>query len=176
MASYRASFDELLEAEGHDRLEDYLTVSVFDEVPLFSRETQLGFLRHLTLGEINKLTIRATVLHQLKIDELAKIRFSGRIDPFLRMVSVTGWWDVDGPVFRTADGNSSLLTPNFWIGNMASPEMAHFEMSDPTSEGSEFVSAAVDGMDGLRFFDGWSKGSDERWLRRVYVSSEKSTA
>jgi hypothetical protein len=173
MDSYRASFDELLEAEGHDRLENYLTVSVFDEVPLFSREGQLGFLRNLTLEEINKLTIRAAVLHQMKIDDLAKSHFFGRVDPFLRMVSVTGWWDVDGLAFRSVGGNSSLLTPNFWIGNMASPEMAQFEMSNATSRGSQFVAAAIEGIDGMRLYDGWSKGSDERFLRRVYVSSRK---
>jgi hypothetical protein len=171
-APYRGFFDRLLEEEGHERIEDCLTVRVFDEIPLFSREAQLDFLQDLTITEINKLTIRAAVLHQLKIDEAAKARFPGSNDPFLRMVSVTGWWDADGVEFRSVDGNSSLLTPNFWIGNMTSPEMMQFKMDDAESEGSGFVAAAVEGIDGLRFFDGWSQGPEPRLLRRVYVSSE----
>ncbi len=166
---YRESFDDLLESEGHNRLEDCMTTAVFDEIPLFSREAQIDFLDGLSLMEINKLTIRVAVLHQLKINEFAKRRFSGHTDPYLRMVSVTGWWDTDSRGMHEVGGDTSLLTPNFWIGNMASPEMAQFSMDDASSEGSEFVASATEGISRLRLFDGWSAGSGKRFLRRVYV-------
>jgi Immunity protein 15 len=166
---FRAAFDKLLEDEGHTRLADYMTVSTFDEVPLFYRLSHISFLDGLEMSERNKLVIRAAVLHLAEIVNYARKYYAGREDSYLRMVSVIGWWVSDESGLHLNDGTTEMLTPCFWIGNMASPEMQSFTMSRPVSAESEFVMDALGGDSCVRLHEGYSNIAGERYLERVYV-------
>ena len=50
--SYPASLVSCWKRRGMTGTENYLTAAVFDEVPLFSREAQLGFLGNLRAGRL----------------------------------------------------------------------------------------------------------------------------
>jgi Immunity protein 15 len=166
---FRAAFDALLAAEGHTQLSDYLEVTTFDEVPLYSRFDQLSFLDGLDSAEQNRLLIRAAVLHLAKIVDYAGRAFEGRDDPCLRMVSITGWWDSDADGWTSTDGTTRLLTPNFWIGNLRSAQMQSFTMDSASGKSAQFVADALDRDPDYVLFEGWSAPGPDRFLRRVYV-------
>ena|SRR5690348_14445897 len=166
---YRSDFDRLLEDEGHTNLADYLTVTTFDEVPLFYRFSHISFLDGLEVRERNRLVILAAVLHLVKIADYAREYYADRENTCLRMVSVTGWWISDESGLHFNDGSAEMLIPCFWIGNMASPELQSFTMSPPITAESEFVMNAIGGDSCVRLHEGWSTFGDERYLERVYI-------
>ncbi|MEV6065379.1 Imm15 family immunity protein [Nocardia sp. NPDC052001] len=141
-------------------------ISTFDEEPLWYRLAEIEYLSQLPIVDRNRLLIG------LAIEKLLG-EGDGEADEgsrYLRMVSVTGWWDVDERGWTRNDGTKALLAPNIWIGNKASEPMRHFRMAAAESECAAFVKAAVPNVEEYRLFENWKMSGGERFsVNRVYV-------
>lgn len=164
---YSIHFDALLGEEGLTDPAVFAGVEVYDEVPLYSRLSQIEFLADLPVVERNKQLIRAAVRH---LDRL-RAHFLGNpetVHGVLRLVSVTGWWvDLEQGGLCT-DGTSEIIRPNFWVGNLGNDRMKDFRLHLPTSRCASFVSAIVKHAS-HRVFES-SLTESVMWCpRRVYV-------
>lgn len=181
---YRTAFDELLRGEGNCELEQFMEVNIYDEVPLFSRFTQLAFLDHLPFVERNRLMIQVAVIHLGAIVEYAGRHYQNRSDPCLRLVSVNGWGEYGESGWCPVDGTDGLLTPCFFVGNLTVPELTAFAVRSPitatpdaaaialrapTSAASEFVFDALARDSGVCLYEAWDTRWPEPSLESVYV-------
>lgn len=159
--------------------DSYVTVNTFDEVPLYSRLTQVDFLDQLPFPARNEALLRAAVRHELKIIETAQ-RILPETDFRERLffVSVTGWEDdpdedqageQSTASFRSA-WDRQLLLPNFWIGNMSAEAMGEFAVRAAATVESEAVSTALGDDPAVGIYEGWATMAGEPFLRRVYVA------
>lgn len=141
---FRAEFASLLAEEGLVDPEVFAGIELFDEVPIYSRLSQLTFLDHLPIAERNRELIAATVRHLDRLIEHFRSQ-SGADGRILRMVSVTGWWvhDDRGGI-QCTDGASEVLRPNFWIGNLSDERMKNFRVFRPRTDCASFVATVVD--------------------------------
>ena len=88
LPDYSAEFQELLAAEGLTDLRIFASAETFDEVPIYSRYTQLDFLGRVPVAARNRAMILAAVRHLDRIDD--HFRANGGVgERILRMVSVT---------------------------------------------------------------------------------------
>lgn len=140
---YASCFDALLDQEGLADPALFAEVEVYDEVPLYSRLSQLQFLAGLPIQEQNRQLVRTAVRHLDRIRE-NRLRHSSVVDKrVLRLISVTGWWvDAERDGICT-DGTSELILPNFWLGNLDDERMKDFKLYLPTSRPAIFVSEAL---------------------------------
>ncbi|QIS15363.1 hypothetical protein F5544_37685 [Nocardia arthritidis] len=171
---YRRYFDDLFHEEGWHDLSPIMHVKTFDELPMYSRLDQLGFLEGLSIEDQNRLMIEAATIRLSEIREIECRRQAER-DGYLHMVSVTGWWDRSVGGLEINDGTKWLLCPNYWVGNMDAPEMQGFCMEVGRSPATEFVDAAVRGE--CEIFDSWYRRLDaEPYIARVYICPEFPSA
>ena len=172
-------FEELLADEGHDCLDLYVHSDTFDEVPLYSRLTQVDFLGELPFAARNEALVRAAVRQQLKIIDRARVLLSeAAFREHLYLVSVTGWSDEPdeeegGRQPEMSSGfawDRHLLVPHFWVGNMGAEAMAKFAVQPGATAASVAVSAALGDDPAVGVYEGWATLGSEPVLRRVYVS------
>jgi hypothetical protein len=155
---YTSAFKDLFESEGIADPAAMVHTEVFDEVPFYSRYSQLEFLSGLTIAETNRQLIRASVaqLDRIAAHASARRRDAGLDAPesvaMLYMVSVTDWI-VDRADAATVcqDGTTGLLVPHIWCGNLSSGKMQAFLPGQglprafrlPHSACAEFVISAL---------------------------------
>ncbi|GCE02190.1 Imm15 family immunity protein [Embleya hyalina] len=153
-------FVDLIHCERLDDLDRFLgPVELFDELPLYSRFHQLAFLDSLSVGQKNRLLIRAAAAHLPRIVE------HGRGHDFFCMLSVLSWdeWELGG-----------LIEPAFWYtkpSNRPDPSdprgiLDYLRFRPPTSRYGLFVADALD--HDPRYVIRDDSGTDPL-TRRVYV-------
>lgn len=168
--SYAPRFDALLAEEGLLDPAVLSSVESFDEVPLYSRLTQIEFLASHPVAEQNRLLIQAALRHLDRVRAHVRKGPPARFRHLLTLVSVTGWWvDQEGGGVCT-DGTSEILCPHFWIGDLEHEKLRNFRLYQPTSRCAAFVQRATQ-RSSYRVLD---SRIDERasWCpRRVYVGA-----
>ncbi|MFD8595648.1 Imm15 family immunity protein [Kitasatospora sp. NPDC059646] len=155
---FEHDFDNLLADEDLDSFEEFLgPLETFDEVPLYSRYSQLDFLAPLTRPEANAWLVRAAVTY---LERLAA-HVAGRADDFFCMVSITGWDD-----YRDGD----FLTPSIWYTRAGNGVLDHLSLTPATGDEARFVTEAVAGTDGAQVLTSASSAAGRFPLPRLYVT------
>jgi hypothetical protein len=169
-SEFEREFDELLRHEGLRDPQVFAEVEAFDEVPFYSRYSQLAFLADLPVAEQNRQLIRASVRHLVRIVSFFHRTHEGR-EPgqVVRLISITGWWDDELEGGRCTDGTSQILTPNFWTADLRDARMKHFALYPPESDCAAFVSAALGDSAEFRVYESRIEASNNYCPRRVYV-------
>lgn len=166
--TYAPNFDALLADEGLTDPAVLVPVDVFDEVPLYSRLTQIDFLANLPVVEQNRTLLRAALRHLDRVREHVRAHSQANTACVLRLVSVTGWWVDQENGGVCTDGTSEILVPNFWIGDLDHERMRGFRLYRPASRCATFVQQAAHGP---RFgvFDSRIDETSMWCPRRVYI-------
>lgn len=168
---YQSDFKHLIQIEQlQDVCRPPFRTQTFDEVPLYSRLTQIAFLQGEPVQTQNTLLVRAAVRHLIESTK-PDSRWTASTEGYLVMVSITDWWDYDdGGQWRETSGGDWIITPQFWIGNMNAPEMRRFRMEQPRSASSEFVKSALEDLPEMQCFEGWRHSNfSDPFLDRIYL-------
>jgi hypothetical protein len=170
---FSVEFGKLLEDEHIADPRVWADVEVYDEVPLYSRLSQLSFLKGLSIADQNRQLIRAAVRQLDVITKYFESHEDGR--QLLRLVSIIGWWaDAERGGGRCMDGTDEVIQPYLWIGNMRHERMREFKVYRPRSRCASFVSRAVNSTD----YSVFESNLDEmtQWCPdRVYVGRTDQT-
>jgi hypothetical protein len=140
---FAARFEAMLAAHGIADPQVWAEVETFDEVPIYSRFSELEFLDELSIAEKNRELILAAVRQLERIEE--HFRAQGHDpDRYFRLVSITDWW-VDGERGggTCTDGTTELLTPHIWIGNAEDEDLENFKVYPRRSACASFVARVV---------------------------------
>jgi len=152
-------FERLIRLEKLDDLEGFMQlVGLFEEVPLYSRISQLSFLRGLSPTEKNRISysrgsLVSTSHHRL----LARVLRRSNYD-FFCMISVLDWEDFN------EDG---LLTPTFWYTNPSRGDQISLE--SPSSTYSTFVADSLDRDPSFKIREGLAHLPGGPYIERVYA-------
>ncbi|MBB5631201.1 Imm15 family immunity protein [Sphaerisporangium krabiense] len=165
---FKTELFRLIHDEGLDRFGELMEATLFEELPLYSRYSQLQFLDPLSMSEKNRVLIRAAVAHMVKVVEYSHNYYADRTYDYVCMVSVTGWGD--------SDGRSEWLTPNLWIGNPRNDKLRSMRLYPAQGRQSEFVADALDGDAGLILNEGLSHFLGEPHVDRVYVRTKSMSS
>lgn len=142
--SYADKFQELLDEERIGDPAVFLDVNVFDEVPVYSRFHQLGFLSGLSFAEANGNLIRLTALYLDKVVSYAAMnqeQQGGKT--ILRMVSITGWLNENDSGQMNFDGSVDFVRPNIWLADLDSPKLSSFSVWPIVSPAGLFVNTVM---------------------------------
>jgi hypothetical protein len=140
---YVDRFREMLDEEQIGDPAAFLDVDVFDEVPVYSRFQQLGFLSGLSFAEANSVLIRLTALYLDTVVSYSANQPRQKGKTILRMVSVTGWLNEDDSGQMNFDGLSGFVRPNMWLANFDNPKLSHFSIWPAVSPAGLFVRMAM---------------------------------
>jgi hypothetical protein len=165
---FDSHFQRMLERQGISDPAVFGRADTFDEIPVYSRLSELEFMSSLPIIDQNRLMIVAATRHLVKICEYRDS--SPRIDTdAIVVLSMTDWWIDDDQEPRCNDGTIEHIVPRFWIGNLAHPDMKEFRFYPPRSNSAEFIIRTV----GLSDFDVVESRTEE-WMEgcpeRVYVA------
>ncbi|GAA0613485.1 hypothetical protein GCM10009534_55260 [Kribbella sandramycini] len=138
---YGPDFDRLLLANEVADPAVFAEVAGFDEVPIYSRRSELAFLGGLSVASKNRELILAAVRQLDRIHRY--FEGSDGAAAVVRMVAVTGWSIDDEAGWRCEDGTTELIRPNLWLADLAHPDMADFRVYSPRSRCAEFVSRVI---------------------------------
>ncbi|WP_329055084.1 hypothetical protein OG738_17075 [Amycolatopsis sp. NBC_01488] len=143
----------------------------FDEIPLYSRDSDVAFFGGRPVREANEILIRYSA--RFLADVVGVVEPAGG-EPAHRylMVSLLEWTDCRdaGSTGRPA-GSELLLVPWFWIGDLAHPAMRSFEMSAGTSMCARFAESSLGSGGEFRVYENFSTWSDGEVSARVYVEA-----
>jgi len=161
-------FQEWLEQEGIADPAVFGQVDTFDEVPSYSRLSQLEFISSLPIVEQNRMLISAALRHLARIHEHREASPERRAEVIV-MVSVTNWWLYGDQIGECNDGTIENIVPRFWVGDLSHPDMKKFRVYQPQSRCAAFVTQIV-GASGFEVFE----SKIEEWMdpcpARVYVA------
>ncbi|MDX6253105.1 MAG: hypothetical protein QOF10_6465 [Kribbellaceae bacterium] len=165
---FHSHFQGMLERQGLSDPAAFRQVDTFDEVPVFSRLSELDFMSSLPIVDQNRLMIVAATRHLIKICEY--LDSLPKSEPgLIVVVSMTSWWIDDDRASRCNDGTIENIVPRFWVGNLAHPDMKAVRFYSPRSSPAEFVIQTV-GLNGFEVVESrieeWMQGCPER----VYVA------
>ncbi|GAA0923539.1 hypothetical protein GCM10009554_01740 [Kribbella koreensis] len=132
----------------HEQVADpqvFSQVGDFDEVPIYSRYSQLGFLDGLSFAEKNRELILAAVRQMDRIHQ----HFGGPVpagSTILRMVAVSSWAveDEQSWQWRCGDGTTEFVAPYLWLCDLSHPNLANFRVHRPRSRQAAIVAEVVD--------------------------------
>ncbi|MEU0092189.1 Imm15 family immunity protein [Kribbella sp. NPDC006257] len=161
-------FQRMLERQGLSDPTGFRQVETFDEVPVYSRLSELDFMSSLPIVDQNRLMILAAARHLITIGE--DLDSLPESDPALIvLVSMTSWWIDDDRAPRCNDGTIESITPRFWVGDLAHPDMKALRFHPPRSNPAKFVIQTV----GLERFE-VVESTMEEWMQgcpeRVYIA------
>ena len=156
-AKFKTKLERLIEMEGLNDLEQFTEpVELFEEVPLYSRFSQLSFLEGLPSSEKNRILIRAGAQHLRVILEYLTRR---DCDSFC-MLTIRDWEDFP---------QGGLITPAFWYTNPSQGILDQMRLQPPSSTYSNFVAEALDHDPSLKIDEYLSFLPGEPHVERVYV-------
>jgi hypothetical protein len=166
---YLRAFNKVLAEERIADPEVFMDVEWYDEVPVWSRFLQLGYLSSLSFAEANRILIRCTVLYMDRIVAFAAQR--GRVPgmTILRMVSVIGWDDENDQGQRNYDGTTDFLQPYIWRANLDHPALNNISVWPVTSPAGLFTQGAVNGDDRFSVGEGPPDKFGQPSPERVYI-------
>jgi hypothetical protein len=151
---YQRAFRQLLAEERIGDPAVFMDVDVFDEVPVYSRFQELGFLSPLPYVEANEVLIKSTALYLDRIVSYASRQAPVPGKTILRMVSVTGWQHEDESRRMNYDGSFDFLRPNIWLGNFANPKLNNLRFWPVGSPAGSFVKSAINDDHRFRVLEG----------------------
>ncbi|MFF4339383.1 Imm15 family immunity protein [Kitasatospora sp. NPDC001540] len=155
---FEDEFANLLADEELDSFDDFLhPLTTFDEVPLYSRYSQLDFLAPLTRPEANAWLVRAAVTY---VERLAT-DVADRADDFFCMVSITGWEE-----YR----DDGFLTPSIWYTRPGNGVLDHLDLTAATGPEARFTAEAIAGTDGARVLTSTASAARPFSIERLYVT------
>lgn len=154
---FKTEFENLIQIEGLDDLEQFAeVVDLFEEVPLYSRFSQLSFLNDLPPNEQNRILIRAGAWYLRFIIEYLTRH---DCDSFC-MLTIRDWEDFP---------QGGLITPSFWYTNPSQGTLDQIHLQPPDSAYSDFVAEALDHDPSLKINEYLSFLPGEPHVERVYV-------
>ena len=130
-------------------------VQTFEELPVYSRYDELEFMTGLSLSDVNRQLIKASVCMLERITDSRSGSGDARTPKrLLFMVSVTDWhiFDESGRSVCN-DGNRDYIVPHIYVANLNDSRMKGFDVFEteyptalrpPTSICAEFVASALD--------------------------------
>lgn len=144
----------------------------FDEIPLYSRDSDVAFFGDRPVREANEILLRYSARFLAEVVGAVEQAGSEAAGRYLRMISLLEWSGCrdDGSAVRS-DGSELLLVPRFWIGDLAHPAMSSFGMSAGTSTCARFVESALEDWGEFRIHENFSPRSDGEVPARVYVEA-----
>jgi hypothetical protein len=166
---YVDRFREILDEEQIGDPAVFLDVDVFDEVPVYSRFHQLGFLSGLSFAEANDILIRLTALYLDAVVSYAANQPRQNGKTILRMVSITGWLSENDARQINFDGLSDFLRPNIWLANLDNPKLSEFSVWSAVSPAGLFVTAAMNDDNRFAVVEGPPERFGAPSPSRVYI-------
>jgi hypothetical protein len=167
---FTAELDALAVSADWPGIGSYHPAGPFDEIPLYSRNSDVAFLRGRSVREANEILIRYSARFLADVVDDAERAGGEPARRFSRMISLMEWSDYrdDGSVVYSA-GSELLLVPRFWIGDLAHPDMRSFELSPGTSSCSRFVESALGTGGKFVVYENFSPLGGADVPARVYV-------
>ncbi|GAA0613512.1 hypothetical protein HPO96_26750 [Kribbella sandramycini] len=165
--SFGADFERLFHENEVADPAVFAEVASFDEVPIYSRRSELAFLGNLSFAAKNRELILAAVRQLDRIHNY--FEGSDESATIVRMVAVTGWSIDDEAGWRCEDGTTELIRPNLWLADLAHPDMADFRVNSPRSRCAEFVSQVI-GAGPYRVFESRPPDHLPDCPARVYIA------
>ena len=158
---FKADFEHLIKLQKLDNLEGFMEpIDLFEEVPLYSRFSQVSFLDGLPPIERNRVLIRAAALYLCVIINYFRENFAGREFDFFCMLSILDWDDFN---------EGGLVTPTFWYTNPSQGILEQIRLEPPSSIYSTFVAESLDYDPTFKINEDITPLSDEPHVERVYV-------
>ncbi|MDQ3054258.1 MAG: Imm15 family immunity protein [Actinomycetota bacterium] len=158
---FKANFERLIKHQKLDNLEGFMEpIDLFEEVPLYSRFSQVSFLDGLLPIERNRVLIRAAAWYLCVITKYFREAYVGRDCDFFCMLSILDWED-----FNEGD----LITPTFWYTNPSQGVLDQIRLESPDSAYSTFVAEALDRDPSFKINEDLTRLPDEPHVERVYV-------
>lgn len=157
---FKRDFENLIRVEGLDLLEDLMTASTFEEVPICSRDARLSFLGDLPPASKNRLLVQAARWYLGVIIKFSESYFAGRAYDYFCMLSVTDWESFE---------EDDLVRVSFWHTNPSRGILGYLEFEPPRSKYSAFVADALDRDPSFDIFEGLSDLPDGPSVERVYA-------
>jgi hypothetical protein len=166
---YVDRFREILDEEQIGDPAVFLDVDVFDEVPVYSRFHQLGFLSGLSFTEANGILIRLTALYLDTVVSYAANQARQNSKTIIRMVSITGWLNENDSGQMNFDGSSDFVRPNIWLANLDNSKLSEFSVWPAASPAGLFVTVAMNDDDRFAVVEGPPERFGAPSPSRVYI-------
>lgn len=158
---YKTHFERLIKLEGLDDLSQFKDqVELFEEVPLYSRFSQLSFLKGLPSVEKNRILIRAGAWYVRVIIGSLRESCVGRDYDSFCMLSIRDWEDFP---------EGGLITPAFWCANPSQGVLEHIRLQPPNSAYSKFVAESLGRDPSFKINECLDFLPGEPHVERVYV-------
>lgn len=158
---FKADFERLIKLQKLDNLEGFMEpIDLFEEVPLYSRFSQVSFLDSLSSIERNRVLIRAAAWYLCVIIKYFREAYAGRDCDFFCMLSILDWEDFN---------EGGLITPTFWYTNPSQGVLDQIRLEPPDSAYSIFVAEALDCDRSFKIKEDLTRLLDEPHVERVYV-------
>ncbi|MFB7874974.1 hypothetical protein ACFC06_06935 [Nocardia sp. NPDC056064] len=170
---HRPEFERLAHTQEFVNFADNSKISQLDELPIYSRDSEVAFLDKYDTPTRNRVLIYATFT--LLKEALTHQRHAAWPDGYLHMVSIPGWWEREpfGAGLMENDGSQWLLQPRLWIGNFNSTVVAdNFRMHQGLSIAADFTRSALPIESKEHVFESYSRqyGDESERIERVYIT------
>jgi len=158
---YASNFENLIRIEGLDKLDDLMSASTFEEVPIYSRYSHIKFLNNESVADRNRILVRSAAAYLRVIVDYSKDYYRNHAYDYYCMVSITDW--------ERIDEGKEPIDSNFWYTNPSRGVLDLIPMWPVRSKQGLYVENTLAGSEIYEVNENIERCEDGNMTGRIYI-------